>query len=65
MEALSSLLTGSSLLHTASSMPLGKLVYMIKHTIQHVNVGRFTNTKVGKGGLRVTNIRAESENTIC
>lgn len=48
MEALSSLLTGSSLLHTASSMSLGKVVYMIKHTVQHVHFGRFTNTKVGK-----------------
>lgn len=48
MEALSSLLTGSSLLHTASSMPLGKVVYMIKHTLQHVHFGSVTNAEGGK-----------------
>lgn len=43
MEAFSSLLTGSSLLHTASSMPVGKVAYMIKYTIQHVPFERLTN----------------------
>lgn len=48
VEAFSSLLTGSSLLHTASSMALGKAVDIIKLTIQHVLFERLTNIKGGK-----------------
>lgn len=43
VEAFSSLLTGSSLLHTASSMALGKAVAIIKLTMQHVLFERLTN----------------------
>lgn len=50
VEALSSLLTGSSLLHTASSMPVGKVVYRIKYTIQHVLFERLTNIGWGNFG---------------